>query len=84
MTKASTGMLEKGTPTPSPSPDLIPATNRVRDGSIKSEIVSMEGFNEDQRQLCQSQIVSTEGFTPGSCAQRVAIAFRCPKSSSAL
>jgi hypothetical protein len=28
----------------------------------------MEGFNEDQRQVCQSQIVSTEGFTPEDCA----------------
>jgi hypothetical protein len=28
----------------------------------------MEEFNEDQRQVCQSQIVSTEGFTPVLCA----------------
>jgi hypothetical protein len=28
----------------------------------------MEGFNEDQRQVCQSQIVSTEGFTATTCA----------------
>ena len=65
MTKASTGMLEKGTPllqTSSPLP------TRLRDGSFKSEIVSMEGFNQDQPQVCQSQIVSTEGFTPGICA----------------
>jgi hypothetical protein len=31
----------------------------------------MEGFNEDQRQVCQSQIVSTEGFTPRVCASCV-------------
>jgi hypothetical protein len=68
MTKASTGMLENGPPllqTSSPLP------TRLRDGSIKSEIVSMEGFNQDQRQLCQSQIVSTEGFTPPYCAKTV-------------
>jgi len=69
MTKASIGMLAKGTPTPSPSPDLIPATNSSTRWLIKSGIGSMEGFNEDQRQVCQSQIVSTEGFTPEVCAK---------------
>ncbi len=53
MTRASTGMLEQGTQTPSPSPDLIPARNRPRDGSLKAEIVSMP--HHFQRALIRRQ-----------------------------
>src|ERR1700674_526850 len=63
MTRASTGMLEKGTPTPSPSPDLIPAKNRPRDGSIKSEIVSMEGATK-QNGKCANQRLSQPRGSP--------------------
>jgi hypothetical protein len=71
MTSASTGMLKKGTQTPSPPPDLIPARNRPRDHSIKSEICLNGGVQPKQRQVCQSQIVSTEGFTPRHCGEVV-------------
>ena len=63
MTRASTGMLEKGTQTPSPSPDLIPARNRPRDGSIKSEIVSMEGPTK-QNGKCANQRLSQPRGSP--------------------
>src|SRR6266478_9519314 len=71
MTSASTGMPKKGTQTPSTSPDLIPARNRPRDHSIKSEICLNGGVQPKQRQVCQSQIVSTAGFTPAACAEIV-------------
>src|SRR5580704_9424384 len=89
MTSASTGMLKKGTQTPSPSPDLIPARNHPRDHSIKSEICHNGGVQPKQRQVCQSQIVSTEGFTPRNCGHFVAntavnarysLAFHCAKN----
>jgi hypothetical protein len=63
MTTASTGMLENGTQTPPPSPDLIPARNRPRDGSIKSEIVSMEGATK-QNGKCANQRLSQARGSP--------------------
>src|ERR1700730_18257056 len=59
-------MPEKGTQTPSPAPDLIPAKNDPRDQREVSHswVVSMEGSPNQQRQVCQSQIVSAKGFTP--------------------
>jgi hypothetical protein len=71
MTSASTGLLKKGTQTPSPSSDLIAARNRPRDHSIKSEICLNGGVQPKQRQVCQSQIVSTQGFTPTHCVHFV-------------
>src|SRR5438445_13728976 len=61
MTRASTGMLEKGTQTPSPSPDLIPARNRPRDGSLKAEIVSMEGCNENNSKCANRRLSQPRG-----------------------
>jgi hypothetical protein len=71
VTKTSTGMPEKGTQTPSPSPDLIPAKNDPRDQREVSHswVVSMEGSPNQQRQVCQSQTVSAKGFTPTSCGR---------------
>ncbi len=62
---------------PSPSPDLIPARNRPRDHSIKSEICLNGGVQPKQPQVCQSQIVSTAGFTPGWCADRGPVKPHC-------
>src|SRR6266702_7183779 len=61
MTRASTGMLEKGTQTPSPAPDLIPARNRPRDGSLKAEIVSMEGCNENNSKCANRRLSQPRG-----------------------
>jgi hypothetical protein len=53
MTKASTGMLKKGTQRRPLLQTSSPLGAVYEMSSIKSEIVSMEGFNEDQRQVCQ-------------------------------
>src|SRR6266487_2545344 len=65
MTRASTGMLEKGTQTPSPAPDLIPARNRPRDGSLKAEIVSMEGCNENNSKCANRRLSQPRGSPQG-------------------
>jgi hypothetical protein len=61
MTSASTGMLEKGTQTPSPSPDLIPARNRPRDHSIKSEICLNGGFNQNNGKCANRRLSQPRG-----------------------
>jgi putative transposase len=48
LAQSSTGMLEQGTQTPSPAPDLIPAEEISETASCT--------------QMCQSRTVSTEGF----------------------
>ncbi len=68
---------------PSPSPDLIPARNRPRDGSIKSEIVSMEGATK-QNGKCANQRLSQPRGSPHRTVPEVCHPERAPERAPAI